>query len=249
MFHRYTVDGREKPVDLGNLYKGSLFLCGSSPALTKDNDLSLLDRPGISVMAMNNAAASIRPDFWVSADHPDCYAEAILKDSRPLKFASEAFRKESVGHSLWQDMQTTFFYKRDNDVMPGSLLDNRSKIAWQQNVFMIAIQIAYRLGFRKVYLLGCSFKIKRTEPYCYADKSMPRSLYIYNSRTYDMAVRQFAQELPRIREAGMKIISCTKDSRLNEILKCESLEDVLSNELAGYPTMDTSSVAHSSERR
>lgn len=245
MFYRFTPDGRRKAIDLENLYRGSLFLCGGHSSLEKE-DLSSFHKHGLSVMAMNNTATLVRPQIWVTADNPTCYSESLLLDPGILKFGRLVHQDVEFLGKKWREYSSTFFYG-DSDKIYSSknLLNHYRQLAWWKNVFILSLQIAYRLGFRKIYLCGVGFKIDYQNQYAYESSLSPEEVE-YNSRCYSDVVGQIQRALPHFKESGLELISCTPDSALNSLIQFLSLATAIEKELIDYPEHNTTRVVHSS---
>lgn len=247
MFFRFTEDGRQKTCDLRDLHSGALVLCGGHPSLA-DEPLELLAQPGIVTMAMNNAALTLRPDLWVCADHASCYAPAILRDPGVLKFARLLYWNEPLPDGgPWHRAPSTLFYGvSDSAFHSGNLLDDHLCFAWWKNVFVIALQLAYRLGFRKVYLAGAGFNVPNGRHYAF-DHQLTGEQSEYSARTYDRVVDQVRQALPHFAERGFSLVSCTPGSALNAYLPFLPLRDAVEEILRDYPRRSTDGLRHSSE--
>jgi len=253
MFYRHTRDGRRKAIDLYDMYEGDLFLCGGHPSL-KEEDLSLLTRHGVATMAMNNTATLFRPNFWVTADKPACYSKSILLDAAVMKFARLVWGREKIGEALWSEIPGTIFYgttyedgkSKSGEVIyrPTTLLFQKQPLAWFKNVFVIALQIAYRLGFRRVFLCGVGFKIESNQQYSY-DSKLTDVQVNSNQRCYNNVVNIVKQALPHFGEFGFELISCTPDSAMNDLVPYVPFSQALN--MVAHPGHDTLGVLHSSE--
>src|SRR4029453_4334606 len=68
------------------MFRGSsAFLVCGGPSL-KTHDLAKLQQRGIVACAVNNAAAVVRPNLWVSVDDPGNFCDAIWRDPAIWKF-------------------------------------------------------------------------------------------------------------------------------------------------------------------
>jgi len=249
MFYRFTPDGRQKYIDLKDMQRGAVFICGGHPSLN-DEPLELLNQPGIVTMAMNNTATIIRPNIWVCADKPPCYSTSIIKDPGIMKFARLLYAGEkfSDGELManWNSVPNMFFYGVSPHFTHKTILNDTGALVWWKNVFMIAIQLAYRLGFRKIYLCGTAFNIDPKKQYAF-DFKLNDYQQDYNQRTYDNAVQQFVKCLPTFKEHGLEVVSCTPISALNEHIEFMPLTEAIDAELKDYPAHDLTGIKHSSE--
>jgi hypothetical protein len=248
MFYRFHDDGRQKTCDLRDLYAGSLVLCGGHPSLA-DEPLEILGQPGVMTMAMNNAALLFRPSLWVSADKPACYASSIVRDPGVLKFGRLLHWNEPLPEDgrPWHTVPSTFFYGVDDTTFrPANLLDDYPVFAWWKNVFVIALQLAHHLGFRRIYLAGAGFNIPNGRHYAFDQKLTPEQSD-YSRRTYDAVVGQVRDALPHFRERGFELVSCTPGSALNEFLPVMPLREAVEEILERQPAKSAAGLRHSSE--
>jgi hypothetical protein len=233
VFYRYNKGNLRIPVDLDGSYSGSCFIAGGSPVLLQEN-LSLLDQPGISVLSMNNTASVVPSTMAVFGDKPVCYSSRILKDPKLLKFAIISRKELDVEGTPWMYCPNTYFMGTSENFTVGDLLKPHRDFVWWKNTFYIAIQIAYRLGFRKVYLIGCSFKINIETPYAYG-MTLDQKQVNYNNRTYNAALSNMKFLRETFKTAGLEIISATPDSLLNEFYPVVDFRDAVQESLIGFP--------------
>ena len=236
MFYRYATEGGGRiPVDFDNMYRGACFLAGGAPSLA-DEDLSLLRKPGINLMAMNNTASLFQDcvDFWIGGDKPKCYSERILKDPGMLKFAVISRRDIAVNGSIWKHMPSTFFFGTSDKFNVKNFLMPHRDFVWWKNTFYIALQILHRLGFRKVYLIGCSFQMKKEKQYSY-DVNLTDQEQNWNKRVYGNTVDKMKGLKPTFDEAGFEIISATPDSLLNDIYPTMTFNEAIEDALKDFP--------------
>jgi len=247
LFYRFTKDRRRKAVDLYDLYGGSVFLCGGHPSL-KNEDLSLFSKPGISTLAMNNTATMFRPSFWVCADKPECYSPSVIHDPGILKFARLCHSHRQVGNGLlWNHMPGTLFYSDSESAFKlNNVLHRSNKFAWWKNVFIIAIQLCYRLGFRKIYLCGVGLQIEKDAQYAYPS-GLTDGQVNKNKGCYNNVYMQLRDIMPHYNRFGLRFVSCTPDSRSNEFLPYMPLTTAVAETLSNYPKVETINVKHSSE--
>ena len=245
MFYRYTKAGLRVPMDLDNIFSGSCFIAGGSPVLLEEN-LSILDQPGISVVAINNTSAIVPATVAVFGDKPLCYSDRILRDPKIMKFGVISRRDYEVAGKPWKHQPNTFFFGTSDDFTVGDLLKPDRDLAWWKNTFFMALQLACRLGFNKAYLIGCQFKIGGTRHYAY-DMSLDQNQLDWNTKTYNRAVDNMKFLKPHFDKVGFEVISSTPDSPLNEIYPFVPMRDAVQEILKDYPReYNTAACLHSS---
>ena len=247
MFYRY-IGTRRKPADIDNLFRGACVLVGGGPQYTEC--LDALKNPNILTMAMNNTAVSFRPDLWIGCDQAANYSNSILLNPTIMKFA----QLNRMGCELtdrpgvkWRTLPNTFFFPIKSDFPFRSFFHRGKYFGWWKNVFLAALLVIYRLGFNKVYTVGCGFHITVKDQYGFPS-NLDEGQVKYNQRTYNLAVNQVRAILPYAVEANFEIISCTPGSKLNDIVPYEPFEKVCEELIAKVPMHDTLNVKHPKER-
>ena len=239
MYFRYKGN-RRTAVDLDDLYSGPCFLLGGSPQLNDVKD-QFVNKP-IVKMVMNNTATIVRPDIWVAADIAENYSTSVIIDPAPMKFTYITRRDCAVGDKTWKDMPNTYFMSSKKIKPPEFFLRGRDH-TWDKNVFTLSVQLAYKLGFRELYLVGCSFKIAKDSQYCY-ERELNKDQIRYNQRTYNMAVNQVKELLPYAEKFGLKIISCTPDSAINDHVEYCDLSQAIKKVVSAIPPHSTAHCKH-----
>ena len=236
MFYRYNAWNCRIPVDLDGTFKGSCFLAGGHPSLQNEN-LALLNQPGVQVMAMNNTASVLpRTDFWIGADRPMCYSPRILKDPRIMKFAMISRRNILAYDIDWKFVPNTYFFGTTEQWDIHNFLNPNRDFVWWKNTFYIAIQLLYRLGFRKVYLVGCKFDIDNDKKQYSYDTKLDEGDVKWNQKTYGQVVKNMIKLKPHFKKRDFELVSCTPGSPLNEHFETMTFDEAVTDSLVGFPT-------------
>lgn len=243
MFYRF-IGERRKAIDLENFYSGSsCFIVGGSPNLDCDNQFELLQQLGIVTMAMNNVATKFKPTFWIGADKPANYSKSILYDNSYLHFSYLSRGQELIDEIKWQDFKNVLFLGSRPDLKAPSFFKPVKYFVWWHNIFLVAIQVLYHLGFEKVYAIGCEFKADNENQYSFESKLNEKKIE-YNQGTYDMVIKQLVEVMKFSNDVNFELISCTKKSKLNEICEYEKFEDVLKKMKDRIPEHNTVDIRH-----
>ena len=224
--------------DLSNTYMGkALFILGGSPELNR-LPIYLLDEHRLPTMALNNVPYVFpRPTFWLTADKPPCYGSQFYHRTDIIKFARMDHHQCIVPgppHETLMHYPMVLFY----DVKPGkyteeNFLDDGSDVVWWRSVFPISLQLAWRLGFRKVYLVGCGFWTSSDKPYAWDAKLTPPQRD-YSQQTYNEDVDKLRSLMPLFKSKGFSVISCTPNSKAT-FLPNMDLESAIKAETALAP--------------
>jgi len=221
-----------RQIDLSDTQSGSCILVGSSPGL-KDLPLEDIERSKIPIIAINNAATVIKPTYWISMDHPSCFSKLILYDPTIIKFANAGHRLKEIDGKKWRDFPNTFFYQAsEKDWDNNNFLFRRKEFIYWRATFYVAIQLAYRLGFRKIYLAGCEFSIKDYYQYAFESNLSPKEIEL-NSTLYKQIIAKMIDLKPHFRECGLEIKSL--DWHTNLYVPKVKWDDIKYEELSKLP--------------
>ena len=250
----YRFQGfRTIPMDMKDIYSGSCFIIGGSPSIF-DEKWEILKNPGITCIGMNNVSASLPGviDILVSSDIPQCYDKLSILNPKIQHFslisrAYEYIELEDGSVIQWKDVPNTFFFQASEKTGINDFLSSSDEcFAWWKNTFPISIQLAYYLGFRKIYIAGCTLIIK-DKPYSYGMELYEKQIE-WNNKTYS-SIEIWMKNLKSVfKKENVEIFSCTKDSLLNKYYDYISIEDAVNKIMLPYPkNHDFSKVKHSSD--
>lgn len=231
----HTASGES--ASLANLYRGrSAFLVCGGPSL-RDMDLSHLGRRGILTMAVNNAAAVVRPHLWVSVDDPGNFHDRIWKDPGVLKFVPMGHaakhlrvkRGERFDPSAYRvaQMPGVFFFRRASRFCAGTFL-TEPRVCWgcgegvedglghtgKRSVMLAAVRLLHYLGVRSLYLVGADFRMVEGAGNYGFDQDRTASSVRGNNATYAALDARFAALRPLLEADGMAVHNCTPGSGL-----------------------------------
>lgn len=222
-----------RAVELENCYHGrSAFLICGGPSFAK-LDPAPLRRPGVVTMAVNNSVKSFRPRLWTCVDNPDHFLRSIWLDPDIIKFAPiKQVNARVFDSDRWEYMRlrisqcpATFFYHRNAEFNAGRFLTeptinwgNDEKNGGGRSVMLVAIRLLYYLGIRRIFLLGCDFKMEGGYTYHFDQARAPGSVN-GNNGTYRLLNERFRQLRPVFEAAGLRVFNCNPDSGLDAFEK------------------------------
>ena len=76
-----------------------------------------------------------------------------------------------------------------------------------------AIRIAYLIGFRRIFLLGCDMTMDKSSHYHFEQNRHEGSIS-GNNKTYELLKQRFAKLRPLFEAAGLNVYNCNPDSKL-----------------------------------
>ena len=233
----------------GRFKDAALFIALPGPSLAQVNpEISRLR--GITIMGVNNSWSVIRPHLWTCVDVPSNFCYEGWKDPSILKlipadrFGDELKRNTPNGFAFTnehaKDMPNVVQFKRGRSFSVDTYLEE-PEASWGcpdkvtdelgitgcRSVMLVAIKLAYVLGFRRVYLMGCDFQ----GGYAF-DQNVAPAMLEAHEHTYKALNARFGALDPLFRQAGFRVYNCTPDSGcdafevmdLNDALKREMLD-------------------------
>lgn len=180
--------------------------------------------PGRLVIGVNNVYPRLRPDVWVGMDEPSTFPASLFEEPFPKILRAPHFASPMQDGCMVKWGRRTMFAAVDPDA---DFYDwtEKAKARWMNNSFSIAVQAALWMGSREIYFAGVDMHHRAGD---YADhSSLTAEQRASNALLHEHLVaflRQFAARAPRI---GVRLTSCSPESRLNEVLSYEHIAKVL----------------------
>ncbi len=218
--------------DLG----ADVYLCAPGPSL-----VPIGRGPGIFVAALTKAYPVVRPDMWFGMDEPRCYDRRLWWEGF-MKVARGNYRWLTCeGQSIRQCPQTYFadvenpgpygiaemFRRRAHDV----------KFIWQKNTLGVALHVLIWMGARNLHLVGFDLKSRPGAAYhAGVGFDLPPALHAYNQNLFDEQLTFLKSFAAIAAVAGVRVVSCTPDSPINDFLAYHPLGDALNQSAARVPS-------------
>lgn len=250
MVYRWLRDQVYTIHDLSGLYRGGpIFILGGSPLLNQ-LPLDRLAASNLPTLALNNVPYVYpRPTMWLTADKPSCFGGHFFARPDILKFAYMNHKDEQVAATgkLLKEHPTTLLYRAAEPKDEQDFFSEEMPFVWWKSVFPISLQLCWRLGVRKVYLVGCAFHNRGGPSYAW-DVGLTQAQADYSQLTYDADAVRLLKLKPLFGQHGFEVISCTPHSRANAIFPYVDLEEAINRETAALPRpSQLSELQHSSE--
>lgn len=168
MFFRLHTDATRQEVDVVNHFAGPMrstcwIICGG-PSLNRLPLDLIRDSPSPKFCVNLAGVGLLRPDFWTSYDPTSRFLRTTYLDPSIMKFVHRCRASDLIPETTYKvcEAPNALFFDRDRQrgfadfpsSSPGSGI-----VDWQDS-FIQAIDIAYRLGFRRLLLAGCEMFIK-----------------------------------------------------------------------------------------
>jgi hypothetical protein len=172
MFSRVQTDGTTQAIDLRGFYAGTersaCWIVGGGPSLA-DLPVSDIAASPIPKFAVNLAGHGLlRPNFWTSYDPTARFLRSIYLDPSIVKFVHRRRAMDLVPETTTKvcDAPATLFFERNGrrgfHEFPGGKRIDAGKAAitdWQDSLIQ-AIELAWWLGFRTLYLIGAEMCVR-----------------------------------------------------------------------------------------
>lgn len=202
----------------------TVFLCLNGPSFDEGTRAMLAERPGIVTFCVNNGGHGFRPDLWTCVDAPERFMDSIWLDGRIVKFVPVKFFKRPIYRDaatpVVGDCPNVWGYRRNEHFRAADFLSERT-FNWGnhrdygggRSVMLVALRIAWELGFRRVVLSGCDWEMSTAKEYWFA-QSRSRQAIRNNLSTFAKMDGYFAELSPLFAKAGFEIVNATPDSKL-----------------------------------
>jgi len=229
------------PVPFDNMFRNrSAFLILGGPSFATLDSKKLLD-PNVLVFGVNNSVKSFRPNVWISADPPANFITSVWQDAKIMKFIPiehikspiiNSYTKEVDVESSTKEYPNVWYFKKNELFNPETFLSelsfnwgNAPKDGGVRSIMQIALKVMYKLGIRKVFLLGCDFKMNADYTYHFQQNRHESSVK-NNTKTYQVLAERFALLKPIFDIAGFEVYNCNPDSEL-KVFPYLSYEDAI----------------------
>lgn len=148
-------------------FPAPLWLIGAGPSL-RDEDIEAINASPAPKFCMNLSGCDrdgkppmIRPDFWTAYDTTCRFHRSVYLDPGVTKFVCKSRRMDIIAGTPYRVYQApnTYFFEREYRHFEKFLNPESGKILDCQDTFIQAIDIAYRLGFRKIFMVGVELAV------------------------------------------------------------------------------------------
>jgi len=191
-----------------------IYIIGGGPSL-EGFDFSLLENK--CTICVNHSIFDVpKPNYFVTCDGSLCLKEDFskLKTIPAAKFYIDYFEE------IPEDPGPFDFLVQGENTCEFSLSWDRFAIGG--NSGFSAIQLAIVLGYSRIALLGFDLN-KKGKSHYHDTKGYSKTHILKNSDEFYQCFKQGFESL----DPGIRIVSCSKDSRLNDFLPYKEINDVL----------------------
>lgn len=165
MFFRLTADQRSVPVELVDHFAGPRSSCcwivGGGPSL-KSLPVEKIAASSAPVFAVNLAGSRLlKPNFWTAYDPSARFHRSTYLDASVMKFLPRGRSTDLVPETTYKvfDCPGTAFFDLEGRDYASAIRRNQTRVLDWSDSFVMAIDIAFRLGFRRLYLVGCDMRV------------------------------------------------------------------------------------------
>lgn len=218
-----------QPIAFDNMFRSrSAFLILGGPSFASLDTKKLLD-PNILTFGVNNSVKSFRPNIWISADPPTNFITSVWQDTKIMKFIPiehinshiiNSYTKEVDIESSTKDYPNVWYFRKNEQFNVETFLTetsfnwgNAPKAGGVRSIMQIALKVMYKMGIRKVFLLGCDFKMNAEYTYHFQQNRHESSVK-NNNKTYQVLAERFSLLKPIFDAVGFDVYNCNPDSDL-----------------------------------
>jgi hypothetical protein len=170
LFYRLSTDLRVIPASWEGACAGptasACWLIGGGPSLATLPCADIVGSPAPKLAINLSGTKLVRPTFWTAYDPSARFHRSLYLDAGVVKFLPRARAMDVVPETTFKvcECPQTYFFDRDplrgyHDFLnahAGGIVD------WADSLVQ-AIDIAYRLGFRRLLLAGCELCVRPSE--------------------------------------------------------------------------------------
>lgn len=243
------ITARGDTVSLSQFYAGrSAFLVLSGPSLNQI-DLEQLNQRGVVTMGVNNSWGIHRPDLWCCVDPANRFLDAGWKDPGILKFVPASLFESrlgvmkpdgSISDSAYKvkHMPGVFGFRRadafdhrtfliDDAVHWGCLEGDQDAVSIQgkRSVMLVALRMLHYLGFSRVFLLGCDFKMSDERRYAFSEGRSANAIK-HNNALYESLSTRFDAMREHFERHKFQVYNCSPGSELRSFPRMEFSEAI-----------------------
>jgi hypothetical protein len=172
MFFRIHADGVRTGVDLRHHFAGPVrttcWIIGGGPSLS-ELPCDRIQLSPVPKLAVNLCGFGLlRPNIWTAYDPTVRFHRSTFLDASILKLLPSRRATDVVPGTTYKvgDCPNTLFFDRDGQrgfhdflSFDGPVPDCSGIVDWQDSLVQ-AIDLAWRLGFRKLVLIGCDMHVR-----------------------------------------------------------------------------------------
>ena len=169
MFFEIAADKSRRPVDLVDRFTGprptTCWVLGGGPSLDR-LPLAEIDASPAPKLAVNLAGVKqLRPDFWTAYDPTARFHRSIYHDARIAKLLPAWRASDLVPDTTDKvcDCPNTAFFELEGRDYRDAIAPGQTRVLDWADSFVMAIDLAYRLGFRRLLLAGCDMRVRPSE--------------------------------------------------------------------------------------
>ena len=175
-------------------------------------------------VGVNKAYNLFTPTYliWTDAYFWKAFRSELIK-LRSIKFCPiKIVRKFSI------NKKDIYSLKRDKDSKKSTYVSSLSNsVPMWNNSGVTALRIAYILGLNPIYLIGIDLIIKDLKGRTHFHKAYNKNRVAKTTfKRYNKFFESFKKTIKDLEDIGVKIYSCSKVSRLNELIEYKKIDDL-----------------------
>lgn len=203
-----------------------VYIVGPGPSLKKvQKDLR---GRGRLIIGINTSYPFIKPDIWIGLDKPECFDRNLWFE--PFKKVCRGNYSNIEFHGLAiKHFPETYFLSLSQAENIREIFTRRAhsaNLVWDKSTLTAAINLAIWKGHKVIHFVGCDFG--GSTDYVYGN-TLTEELRKRNQRLYTNQINLLKQLTRLGISYGIKFVSCTPNSPINQFMEYKELKTALKN--------------------
>lgn len=193
-------------------------LCCPGPSLPAMD----LRGPGRTVVALNTAFPKIQPDVWIGTDRSACFDASLWHGA-----FTKITRRFDDDNARYRWHPNVYFADVDDTAPVEEMFLRRgydAHFVWPKNSLIFAIHFLIWSGHKRIHFIGCDMGGEKDY---HDDRVLTPSQHAANRALMDGQVKTLRRLTPTAARNGVRFISSTEKSPLNEFMPYLPIEEAM----------------------
>jgi len=172
-------------------------------------------------VGINKAYNLFTPNYLVGTD--PYFWKTFKKEISELNCIK--FCPANISKKIYVEKKDIFILKRDKDKNQKTIITTLSEtVPMWNNSGVTGLRIAHVLGLNPIYLLGIDIQHKDSEGRTHFHTDYEKNRVVKTTpKRYSLFFESFKKTIEALKEKNIKVVSCSKNSKLNDIISFNSI--------------------------